>query len=126
MSRDLDVVEKVRELVGRDPRYRPEAYDFVRNSLDFSGAHFGIRGHLSGQQLLEGIRVFALKKYGPMARTVLGHWGIHRTEDFGEIVFNMVEVGLLSKTESDCRADFANGYDFEEVFERRYPWHDRE
>jgi uncharacterized repeat protein (TIGR04138 family) len=70
--------------------------------------------------------VFALKKYGPMARTVLAHWGIHRTEDFGDIVFNMVEVGLLSKTETDRREDFANAYDFEDVFERQYPWHDRE
>jgi uncharacterized repeat protein (TIGR04138 family) len=72
--------------------------------------------HITGQELLEGIREYALKEYGPMALTVLAEWGIHRAEDFGEIVFNMVEHGILSKTETDSRKDFQGGYDFEKAF----------
>ncbi|MCK4547930.1 MAG: hypothetical protein KAW17_10875 [Candidatus Eisenbacteria sp.] len=125
MSKDAEVLEKVREMVAKDPRYRPEAYDFVRGSLDFAASHFGIQGHLTGRQLLEGIRLMAVEQYGPMAKTVMDHWGVHRTQDFGDIVFNMIEAGLLSKTESDRRDDFTDVYDFEEVFERKYPWHNR-
>jgi uncharacterized repeat protein (TIGR04138 family) len=72
--------------------------------------------HVTGQQLLDGIREFALTQYGPMARTVLNEWGIRRCEDFGDIVFNMVEQGLLSKTDQDSREDFKGGYDFDSAF----------
>jgi uncharacterized repeat protein (TIGR04138 family) len=76
--------------------------------------------HVSGQELLAGIREFALAEFGPMAKTVLNSWGITRTEDFGEIVFNMVEIGLLGRTDKDSREDFANGYDFEEAFRKPF------
>ena len=125
MMQDPELMEKVRELIARDSRYRPEAYDFVRQGLDFAARELGVQGHLTGGQLLQGIRMLAMKLYGPMARTVLEHWGVRRTEDFGEIVFNMVEVGLLTKTESDSREDFIDVYDFEEVFGRQYPWRER-
>jgi len=76
--------------------------------------------HVTGKELLEGIREYALKQFGPLAMFVLNEWGIHRTEDFGEIVFNMVDAGLLLKTKDDKKEDFANGYDFEEVFKKPF------
>jgi uncharacterized repeat protein (TIGR04138 family) len=74
------------------------------------------KGHVSGQELLSGIREFALRQFGPMALTVLEEWGVKRCEDFGEIVFNMIESGLLAKTAEDSRDDFKGGYDFMEAF----------
>jgi uncharacterized repeat protein (TIGR04138 family) len=76
--------------------------------------------HVTGQELLAGIRSYALDQYGPMTLTVLGEWGVRRCEDFGEIVFNMVENHLLAKTKKDSREDFKGGYDFEEAFRRPY------
>jgi uncharacterized repeat protein (TIGR04138 family) len=125
MSQKSDVVEKIRDLLKRDSRYRPEAYDFIRQALEFQGQRAQVRGHLSGRDLLEGFRDLAIQRYGPLARMVLEQWGIRRTEDVGEVVFNMVDVGLLSKTETDRREDFAGVYDFRDVFVDRYPWHAR-
>ncbi|MGM0669958.1 MAG: Minf_1886 family protein, partial [Gemmatimonadota bacterium] len=78
--------------------------------------------HISGQELAEGVRELALKRFGPMARTVLEHWGIHSTQDLGDIVFAMVDCGVLIRREEDRKEDFRNLYDFEEAFERNYPW----
>jgi uncharacterized repeat protein (TIGR04138 family) len=75
---------------------------------------------VSGQELLNGIRDFALVQYGPMAITVLKEWGINSCQDFGEIVFNMIDIGWLAKTEQDSRADFQGGYDFYDAFRRPF------
>ena len=105
----------------KDPRYHRDAYLFVREALDYTQKTIGkdprdrIR-HVTGQELLGGIREFALQQFGPMTKTVLEEWGIRSSQDFGEIVFNMVEVEWLAKTEKDSRADFAQGYDFDEAF----------
>lgn len=107
-------------LLSRDPRYTMEAYAFVRGGLDFTVRRLDKPRHVSGQELLAGIREFALDEFGPMTKTVLDAWGIRRTEDVGEIVFNLVETGLLGKTDEDDRADFANGYDFDEAFRKPY------
>ena len=109
----------------KDPRYAREAYQFVREALDYTQKGIGRenRGrirHISGQELLGGIRDLALAQFGPMAMTVLEEWGVHNCQDFGEIVFNMVDIGLLAKTEKDTRADFAGGYDFAEAFRRPF------
>lgn len=108
--------ELLEGILARDPRYATDAYAFVRAGLDFTVRRLEKPRHVSGQELLDGIREFALSEFGPMTKTVLNGWGINRTEDIGEIVFNMVETGLLGKTEKDSRADFANGYDFDEAF----------
>jgi uncharacterized repeat protein (TIGR04138 family) len=108
--------ELLQSILTRDPRYASEAYAFVRSGLDCTVCRLEKPRHVSGQELLAGIREFALAEFGPMTQTVLNGWGIRRTEDIGEIVFNMVESGLLGKTEKDSRADFANGYDFDEAF----------
>ena len=112
-------------ILAKDPRYQSEAYLFVKDALDYTQKLAGkprrneVR-HVSGQELLEGIRAFALTQFGPMAPTVFEEWGIQRCEDFGEIVFNMVEIGLLGKTEKDSRADFQNGYDFDSAFRKPF------
>ena len=112
--------ELLQKNLARDPRYAAEAYVFVRAGLDYTVRRLEKPRHVSGQELLDGIREFALAEFGPMTRTVLKGWGLQRTEDVGEIVFNMVETGLLGKTEKDSRADFARGYDFDEAFSKPF------
>jgi len=76
--------------------------------------------HVTGRELLEGIRAYATESFGFLARTVLAEWGVSRTQDFGDIVFNLVEAGLLSRTEKDTKSDFADVYDFAEAFEAEF------
>ena len=122
---EVSFEESLVKIQAKDPRYHREAYLFVREALDYTQKTIGkdprakIR-HVTGQELLSGIREFALQQFGPMAKTVLEEWGIHCGEDFGEIVFNMIEVGWLAKTSKDSRADFANGYDFDEAFRKPF------
>lgn len=109
------------QIVKKDPRYPAEAYRFLRQALDFTIRMLGKPDqgpgrHVSGQELLDGIRHFALQEFGPITATVLRTWGITRTEDFGEMVFNLVNSGLLGKTDKDRKEDFAGGYDFETAF----------
>ncbi|MBK9137968.1 MAG: hypothetical protein IPM17_04295 [Verrucomicrobia bacterium] len=126
-----DFDEVVERIVARDPRYTREAYEFVREALDFtqkaiSKANKGKLRHITGQELLAGARAYALQQYGPMALTVLNEWGIRRGEDIGEIVFNLIDARLFSKTDADSRADFEGGFDFEEAFRKPFlptrPW----
>ena len=115
---DLSPIEKIGEIVKGDPRYAVEAYLFVFRALDGTLKKLGIHRHVTGQELLGGIKELAIEEFGFMARTVFHKWGIRRTEDFGEIVFNLVDSGLMGKTDRDSKDDFKNGYDFTEVFER--------
>lgn len=103
--------------------YRDEAFEFVRQGLSHTATKvYGdldavTSRHVSGQQLCLGLRDLAVEKYGRLARTVLSRWGVHSTEDFGRIVFAMIEAGLLRKSEHDSIDDFAGVYDFEEAFD---------
>lgn len=115
-----ELSELMQTILHRDPRYTLEAYGFVRAGLDYTVRRLDNPRHVGGKELLDGIREFALSEFGPMTRTVLAGWGITRTEDVGEIVFNMVETGLLGKTEEDRREDFAGGYDFDEAFRKPF------
>lgn len=122
---EINFEETVERIVAQDPRYAREVYSFVREALDFTQKlivkeNRGQVRHVSGQELLEGIRQFGLQQFGPMAVTVLGEWGVHNCLDFGEIVFNMVETGLLAKTEHDSREDFQSGYDFTDAFRKPF------
>jgi len=126
------------ELRERDPRYARDAYLFLREALDHTqksvikSARESRSGrtdkqteglpirHVTGQELLDGIRAYALEQFGPMVMTVFEEWGIHSCADFGELVFNMVEIGLLAKTDKDRREDFQNGYNFEEAFRKPF------
>lgn len=107
----------VRDITSRDKRYSYDAYQFILEALEHTYKMAGKKRHVSGQELLEGARRYALERYGPMARTVLEHWGVSGCEDIGEVVFNMVESGLLAKTDKDSKDDFKGGYDFKKVFD---------
>ena len=108
-----DLLEKV---LKKDPRYAPEAYHFVRDGLDFTVRKLKKPRHVSGQELLDGMREFAIKEFGPVSKRVLSEWGIKECVDFGNIVFNLVNEGLLGKTDDDSIEDFTSGYDFHEAF----------
>jgi uncharacterized repeat protein (TIGR04138 family) len=116
MERAKGFFEIVEAVCDRDTRYKPDSYEFVMQALQFTQKKLKRTGHVSGRELSEGIRQYALKTYGPMARTVLEYWGIHTTEDFGNIVFNMISVKLFSKTEDDTLDDFRDVYRFESAF----------
>jgi uncharacterized repeat protein (TIGR04138 family) len=113
--------EALENLAAKDTRYQRDAYIFIREALDHTqkttakDSRGRIR-HVTGQELLGGIRDYALSQFGPMTMTVLAEWGVHSCRDFGEIVFNMVDTGLLAKTDRDSRTDFEDGYDFFEAF----------
>ncbi len=114
------------EICRKDPRYRREAYPFVFEALSVAQKLFKKHEappedrHVTGPQLLEGVKALARRKFGYLAKTVLNEWGIRRTEDVGEIVFNLIEAGLMGRQDSDSRGDFAGGYDFEAAFEREF------
>lgn len=118
-----DFNEVVRAIRKDDPRYARGAYYFLRQALDYSMKTLHEDGqleqghHLSGQQLLEGIRVYAIEQYGPMARSVLESWGVLACRDFGNIVFNLVACRVLGKTENDSPDDFNDGYEFGAAFD---------
>jgi uncharacterized repeat protein (TIGR04138 family) len=120
------------EVVGRDPRYAYEAYEFVYEALNHTQKLLGRvtqgalpqeaekQHHVTGKELVEGARDLALREFGLMARTVFHQWGIQRTDDFGEIVFNLVEAGLMSKTDEDTRRDFHDVYDLDQALVQSY------
>jgi len=113
--------EEAAKIVARDPRYQADAYLFLRDALDHTKSNVGRSHrdkveHVTGQQLLEGLRDYALNQFGPMAMTVLAEWGVRSCADFGEIVFNLIDQGLLKKTDKDSREDFKPGYDFQDAF----------
>lgn len=110
----------IEEITERDGRYKENAYSFVMAALEKTISRKGAGRHVTGQELLEDIRSAATEQFGPMAKEILNFWGIERTEDFGEIVFNLIDAGLLSKTEKDSREDFSGGYDFKKIFEDDY------
>jgi uncharacterized repeat protein (TIGR04138 family) len=113
-------------ILAKDVRYTREAYHFLKDALDFTQkvigkeSHGGSRHHVTGQELLDGLRQYSLQQFGPMTVTVFEEWGLLSCKDFGELVFNMVESGLLAKTDRDSRDDFQNGYDFTEAFCKPY------
>ena len=120
---DLQFAEEILlQLQERYPRFHGKAYLFLLSALHHVLERLDEPRHISGQELAEGAREVAIQRYGPMARTVLEHWGIHTTDDLGDIVFALVECGILIKQNEDRREDFRDVFDFEEAFEADYPW----
>lgn len=114
------------ELALKDRRFRLGAYEFVREAVSYaSHVVFATGTHVSGQELLEAIRQFARERYGALAREVFAEWGVTTTEDVGEIVFRLVDAGILSKTEDDDLNDFRGGYDLDQAFEVDAYWTER-
>jgi uncharacterized repeat protein (TIGR04138 family) len=138
----LDPSHPIAELLQEDRRYAFEAYVFVFEALSYAQNVLELgtetasepaataeptaeegsepERHVSGQELCEAIREFALEQYGYMAKTVLNNWGIHGTGDFGEIVFNLIRIEQMRKTPQDKREDFDNVYDFDVAFQQEF------
>jgi uncharacterized repeat protein (TIGR04138 family) len=135
------------QLLQEDRRYRAEAYFFVWEALSFAQQELGMgqetpseplqpeaeepepdadvvkqhpQRHVTGQELCEAIRQYALRQFGFMAKTVLNSWGVQKTGDFGDIVFNLLRIGHMRKTKHDRREDFDNIYDFDTAFEQGF------
>lgn len=106
----------------REPRFHEHAYLFVLAALEFCQTRLTERRHISGRELATACRDLALERYGVMARLVLDHWGVRRTADIGDIVFALVDLGLLISQSTDTRDEFLGVFEFEEAFEREYPW----
>jgi uncharacterized repeat protein (TIGR04138 family) len=120
-----EFAKAVEEIVQADPRFSPEAYEFISDAVAYTARKLGKAGrthnrHITGQELLSGIREYALQQFGPLTRDVLGDWGIHDSLCIGHIVFNMVDCQLLGKSDQDSLKDFARGFDFAEAFSRPY------
>lgn len=116
---DDQVLDLLRE---RHPQFHDTAYLFVLSALHFVIQRLPEPRHISGAELAEGVRDLAKDRFGPMARTVLEHWGIHETADVGRIVFALVEAGILIKQDEDTLHDFEHVYDFDDAFGGDYPW----
>jgi uncharacterized repeat protein (TIGR04138 family) len=122
---DKNFPEVIKEIHDQDDRFGKGAYYFIREALDHTlksmekdkGKN---KGHVSGRELLEGIRDYALDRFGPMALTLMDYWNIKKCRDFGDIVFNLVDHGILGRTENDSLADFEEGYNFKEAFEKPF------
>jgi uncharacterized repeat protein (TIGR04138 family) len=115
--------EMIRSMIKRDPRYIAAAYQFVLEALDYAmlqlGKHRrrGTDRHLTVDELLDGIRCFTIAQYGPLGRLVLESMRIYDTSDLGEIVFNLVDAGLLNKQDTDSKEAFSRGFSFHQAFE---------
>jgi uncharacterized repeat protein (TIGR04138 family) len=117
--------EALESVITNDPRYQREGYIFLRDALDFTTKQQKkIKGvsvrHVTGPELLDGVRQYALKEFGPMVMTVFDSWGIHSCEDIGHMVFNLIGAGVFGRTEEDSIEDFKSVYDFEEAFVRPF------
>ena len=117
----IGFAEALDSILASDARYQGDAYVFLRDALDFTTKQQKkIKGatvrHVSGPELLEGVRQYALKEFGPLVMTVFDNWGIHSCEDIGNMVFNLIGAGIFGKTEEDSIDDFKNVYDFGEAF----------
>jgi uncharacterized repeat protein (TIGR04138 family) len=105
-----------------EPRFQENAYLFVLAALEHSQTRLPERRHISGAELAHACRDLALQRFGVMSRMVLESWGVTTTADIGDIVFALVELGLLSSQPTDSKADFLDVFTFDRAFERDYPW----
>jgi uncharacterized repeat protein (TIGR04138 family) len=120
---ELQVAEEIlEEIRARDGRFHPHAYLFLLGALEFCQGRRTVRGHIAGDELAWACRDFAYDQFGLTAQTVLSYWGIHSTQDFGRVVYTLVDVGLLASQPEDRIEDFDAVYDFGEAFGGEYPW----
>lgn len=138
----LDPAHPLAQLLNRDRRYRLDAYAFVEEALGYAHEALGMgkpqvsedeppgpepsescgqaERHLTGQELCEAIRQYAVEEYGYMAKSVLNSWGVYTTRDFGNIVFNLIEIKRMKKTREDRLEDFDDVYDFDTAFQKSF------
>jgi uncharacterized repeat protein (TIGR04138 family) len=120
MKQLTETWKKIERIAARDTRYKTQAYSFVMAAVEYTINALEEPRHVTAVELLEGIRQVAMKQYGPMAKQVFDFWGVGETQDFGNIVYNLIDEGLLSRNDRDSIEDFASVYDFTEIFEREY------
>jgi len=120
----ISLEARIEDLVQKDRRYAVEAYQYVFDALDYVLQHPACRSsvsrHVTVTELLQGLRRLGLEQFGPLARCVFESWGVYTTEDFGEIVFKLIENDLLNQGDHDKKEDFQNAFDFREAFEEGY------
>ena len=121
----IGFAEALESVVVNDPRYHRDGYIFLRDAHDITTKQQKkVKGvsvrHVTGPELLDGVRQYALKEFGPMVMTVFDSWGVHSCEDIGHMVFNLIGAGVFGKTEEDSIKDFENVYDFDEAFVRPF------
>lgn len=120
---DYAALEDALQKIGaRDGRFHERSYLFVLAALEYAQGRLPARRHLSGGELAWACRDFALEQFGLLAQTVLAHWGVRHTADFGTIVFALIDAGLLARQPSDRIEDFERVYDFAEAFRAGYRW----
>lgn len=108
--------QRLREVIGRDGRYACHAYRFVYESLDYTLKKIGCKRHVTGRELLFGIRDLAIEQFGGLTGMVFERWGVTSTADWGQIVWNLAEASLMSRSETDTLADFEGVYEFARTF----------
>ena len=113
------ILDKIQHLIDQNPQYKFEAYSFILAALHFTMTSLPKPRHITGREFCDGIRRYAVDQFGPLAHTVLEYWGIKETLDFGKLVFALVDIGLMRKTEEDTLDDFKNVYDFKTVFDSK-------
>ncbi len=106
----------------RERRFNEGAYLFVLAGLEYSQQRLPERRHISGRELAHACRDLAIERFGVMARLVLEHWGVRSSADIGDVVFTLVGLDLLLSQPDDSREEFVDAFDFDDAFERRYPW----
>lgn len=114
-----DIMSRIR---ARGGEYHERAYLFLLATIEFLQTRLEVRRHVTGSELAWACRDFAQQQFGLLAPVVLGHWGISRTEDFGRIVYTLVEAGLLVTQPGDSESDFEGVYQFADVFGNSYEW----
>jgi uncharacterized repeat protein (TIGR04138 family) len=114
-----DVLARIR---ARGSRYDERSYLFVLAAIEFVQTRLPVRRHVTGAELAWACRDLARERFGLLARPVLQHWGVTRTDDLGRIVFTLVDVGLLVTQPEDTEQDFRDVYDFESAFDEEYGW----
>lgn len=125
-------IQAMRKLLREDQRFTIEAYQFIREALQYAHEHLDEIGgvqeleggegqrHLTGQQLCEACRLYACDQYGYLAKVVLANWGLNSTSDFGELVYNLIRIQQMRKSDTDRREDFDDVYNFDEAFEPNF------
>ena len=116
MISNVEILKRISVIAERDKRYRKEAFFFILAALESTVSRLPQRRHLTGQELSKGIAEYAREQYGYMAKMVLENWGVKSTLDYGEIVYLMIEEGLMNKTDEDKKEDFVNVYNLDEEF----------
>ena len=116
MISNIELLRKIAKISEEDGRYHKECFLFILAALEYTLSNLPERRHLTGQEFSKGVAEYAREQYGYLAKTVLNNWGLYTTLDYGEIVYLLINGGLMSKTEDDKKEDFADAYDFNEEF----------